>query len=101
MISRISPNISLMTEQEMNIEIENITGEIWKPDDNINENSCIVNKMKYPNYWKFMNLQRVVCDRNITMEDFVKLYDIQNGCCAICGKQVDISNRRNLYIDHN
>ena len=41
------------------------------------------------------------CNRyNITIEDYVRIYNEQGGKCSICGKQ-ESEFKRKLHIDHN
>lgn len=35
------------------------------------------------------------------MADYDKMYDDQNGCCAICGKSPEGQRYKKLYVDHD
>ena len=43
---------------------------------------------------------RLKCEYGITLEDYNKLFDEQNGCCAICGKHQS-EFKRPLSVDHD
>lgn len=37
---------------------------------------------------------------NISWEDYEKMFDIQNGCCAICKSKISSSRTTRLFVDH-
>lgn len=71
---------------------------------------CVFNADKDPNLvkrrkeWKIRNSHRLIIAHRkylygLTEEKFNKMFEVQNGCCAICGKhQSDF--KRALSVDH-
>jgi hypothetical protein len=37
---------------------------------------------------------------NISYEDYEKMFDLQNGCCAICKSKVSSVRTTRLFVDH-
>jgi hypothetical protein len=55
--------------------------------------------------WKQRNLEKVKNkelerEYGITLDDYQKLVENQNGKCGICEKEVANSKRKGLYVDH-
>lgn len=59
-------------------------------------------KLEYARNHYYINRERNLLKRkyNITLEEYNKIFELQNGCCAICGKHQS-SLRRSLCVDHN
>jgi len=38
---------------------------------------------------------------NITLEEYVEMYDKQNEKCAICKEDYELGGRKGLYVDHD
>lgn len=45
--------------------------------------------------------RRLINKYGISLEEFNKMYHLQNGKCATCNKSCPISSRNGLYVDHN
>lgn len=60
-----------------------------------------LHREKYPELTKLYNLKgNLKTLYGITLDDYNKIFQKQNGCCAICGKHQSELNRR-LDVDHD
>lgn len=59
------------------------------------------NEARKQSYHKtgYRHNSKLVAEYGITAEDYQKLFDEQQGCCAICGKH-QINFKRRLAVDH-
>lgn len=53
-----------------------------------------------PGYWESNNRRQQLKRFDLTIEDYDKLYKLQNGCCAICNKHSDEFGK-NHAVDHD
>lgn len=60
-----------------------------------------LNKDKVRKYaYNYHRTQRLKEQYNITLEDYNKLFEEQNECCVICGKNQSEFSKK-LFVDHN